>query len=73
MEIVTDIKGKTQMPYAIICRAIRIPLSTLGRWRRRQKENHPLLNRPGPKKVEPFDASLLDGEIRLLEPWSETK
>jgi len=66
MEIVTDIKGKTQMPYALICRAIRIPLSTLGRWRRRQKENHPLLNRPGPKKAEPFDSSVLDAEIRLL-------
>ncbi len=54
------------MPYAIICRAIRIPLSTLGRWRRRQKEDRPLLNRPGPKKVEPFDPSLLGTEIRLL-------
>ena len=66
MEIITDIKGKTGMPYALICRAIRIPLSTLGRWRRRKKENRPLLNRPGPKKVEPFDSSLLDAEIRLL-------
>jgi hypothetical protein len=66
MEIVTDIKGKTQMPYVLIGRAIRIPLSTLGRWRRRQKENHPLLNRPGPKKAEPFDPSVLDAEIRLL-------
>jgi hypothetical protein len=66
MEIITDIKGKTGMPYGLICRAIRIPLSTLGRWRRRKKENHPLLNRPGPKKVEPFDSSLLDAEIRSL-------
>jgi hypothetical protein len=66
MEIITDIKGKTGMPYGLICRTIRIPLSTLGRWRKRQKENHPLLNRPGPKKVEPFDPSLLDAEIRLL-------
>jgi len=67
MEIITDIKGKTGMPYALIGRAMRIPLSTLGRWRRRQKENHPLLNRPGPKKVEPFDPSLLDAEIRVLK------
>jgi hypothetical protein len=66
MEIVTDIKGKTQMPYAMICQAVRIPLSTLGRWRSRQRENHPLLNRPGPKKVEPFDPSVLNAEIRLL-------
>ena len=66
MEIVTDIKGKTQMPYAIICRAIRIPLSTLGRWRRRQRENHPLLNRPGPKKLESFDPAVLETEIKSL-------
>src|SRR5512143_4064432 len=66
MEIATDIKDKTQMPYALICKTIRIPLSTLGRWRSRQKENHPLLNRPGPKKVEPFDPALLDAEIRVL-------
>jgi hypothetical protein len=67
MEIITDIKGKTGMPDALICRAMRVPLSTLGRWRRRRKENHPLLNRPGPKKVEPFDPSLLDAEIRVLK------
>ena len=66
MEIITDIKGKTQMPYAILCRAIRIPLSTLGRWRRRQKGNRPLLNRPGPKKVEPFDPAALETEIKAL-------
>jgi hypothetical protein len=66
MEIVTDIKGKTQMPYAIICGAIRIPLSTLGRWRSRQKENCPLLHRPGPKKVEPFDPAVLETEIKAL-------
>jgi hypothetical protein len=71
MEIVTDIKGRTQMPYAIICRAIRIPLSTLGRWRSRQRENHPLLNRPGPKRVEPFDPSVLNTEIRSLNHGSK--
>jgi hypothetical protein len=55
------------MSYAIIGQAVRVPLSTLGRWRRRRKENHPLLHRPGPKKVEPFDPSALDMEIRLLD------
>jgi hypothetical protein len=67
MEIIADIKGKTGMPYAIICRAIRIPLSTLGRWRRRQKENRPLLHRPGPKKVEPFDPAVLETEVKSLD------
>jgi hypothetical protein len=67
MEIVTGIKGRTQMPYGMICRAIRIPLSTLGRWRSRQKENHPFLNRPGPKKVAPFDPAVLETEIKSLD------
>ncbi len=67
MEIIEDIKGKTGMPYGMICRVMRVPLPTLGRWRRRRKENHPLINRPGPKKLEPFDPSTLDTEIRLLD------
>ena len=67
MEIIEEIKGKTGMPYGMICRAMRIPLATLGRWRRRRKENRSLLNRPGPKKVEPFDPSTLEAEIRLLD------
>jgi len=66
MEIIEDIKGQTEMPDALICQVMKVPLSTLGRWRLRKKENHPLLNRPGPKKAEPFDPSALDAEIRLL-------
>jgi len=66
MAIIGDIKKRTGMPDAIICRAMRVPLSTLGRWRRRKKENHPFTNRPGPKKAEPFDPSALDAQIRLL-------
>ncbi len=67
MEIIEEIKGTTGMPYGMICGAMRIPLATLGRWRRRKKENRLLLNRPGPKKVEPFDPSTLEAEIRLLD------
>ncbi len=66
MELIEEIKAKTGMPYGMICRAMRVPLATLGRWRRRKKENHPLRNRPGPKKVEPFDPSALGADIRLL-------
>jgi hypothetical protein len=71
MEIIEEMKGNTGISYALICRAMRVPLATLGRWRRRRKENHPLLNRPGPKKVEPFDPSLLNAEIRLLDHGSK--
>jgi hypothetical protein len=71
MEIIEDIKGRTGISYALICRAMRIPLATLGRWRRRKKESHRLVNRPGPKKVEPFDPSALDADIRLLAHGSK--
>jgi hypothetical protein len=66
MEIIEEIKGRTGMPEVMICRAMRVPLSTLGRWRCREKENRPFLNRPGPKKAEAFDPSALDAEIRLM-------
>jgi len=67
MEVIEEMKGKTGMSYGMICQAMRVPLPTLGRWRRRRKENHPLLNRPGPKKVEPFDPAVLEAEIRMLD------
>jgi len=66
MEIIEEIKGRTGMPEVVICRAMRVPLSTLGRWRRRKKEDRPFFNRPGPKKAEPFDPSVLGTQIRLL-------
>jgi len=66
MEIIEEIKGRTGMPEVMICRAMRVPLSTLGRWRRREKEKRPFLNRPGPKKAEAFDPSVLDAEIRSM-------
>jgi hypothetical protein len=71
MEIIEDIKGRSGMSYMLICGAMRVPLSTWGRWRKRKKENHRLVNRPGPKKVEPFDPSALDADIRLLDHGSK--
>jgi hypothetical protein len=55
------------MPYKMICKALRLPLGSFNRWRRRIRENLDLIKRPGPKKVEPFNPSVLDGEIRLLD------
>ncbi len=43
------------------------PVIDLGPVAEEAKGNHPLLNRPGPKKVEPFDPSVLDAEIRSLD------
>src|SRR4030066_461554 len=42
-------------------------MASFNRWRCRIRENVVLINCPGPKKVEPFDPSVLDTEIRLLD------
>jgi len=55
------------MSYKMICEALRLPLGSFNRWRCRIRENLVLIKRPGPKKVEPFDCSVLDAEIRLLD------
>jgi hypothetical protein len=59
-------KERTRMPYKMICEALQLPLGSFNRWRSRIRENLILINRPGPKKVEPFDCSVLDTEIGLL-------
>jgi hypothetical protein len=55
------------MPYWMICEALQLPLGSFNRWRCRIRENLALIKQPGPKKVEPFDCSVLDAEIRLLD------
>ncbi len=56
-----------RMPYWIICKTLQLPLASFKRWRCRIRENVVLINRPGPKKVQPFDPSVLDTEIQLLD------
>ena len=51
----------------MICKTLHLPLDSFNRWRRRIRGNVVLINRPGPKKVQPFDPSVLDTEIQLLD------
>ena len=67
MEIIEEMKRRTKMPYKMICKALQLPVGSFNRWRRRIRENLVLIKQPGPKKVEPFDSSVLDAEIRLLD------
>jgi hypothetical protein len=60
-------KEQAGIPYEMICRTLHLPLSSFNRWRCRIQKNVALLYRPGPKKVQPFDPSVLDTEIRLLD------
>jgi hypothetical protein len=67
VEIVQQMKERTRMPYGMICKTLHLPLASFNRWRFRIRGNIALINPPGPKKVEPFDPSVLDTEIRLLD------
>jgi hypothetical protein len=60
-------KEQTGIPYGVICRTLHLPLGSFNRWRSRIRRDVVLLHRPGPKKVQPFDPSVLDTEIRLLD------
>src|SRR5512136_100376 len=60
-------KEGTKMPYKMICKALQLPVGSVNRWRYRIRENLILVKRPGPKKVEPFDGSVLDAEIQSLD------
>jgi len=55
------------MPYKMICEALLLPVGSFNRWRRRIRENLVLIKRSGPKKVQPFDCSVLDAEIQSLD------
>jgi hypothetical protein len=67
VEIIEEMKGRTKMPYKMICEALQLPVGSFNRWRYRIRQNMVVIKRPGPKKVEPFDCSVLDAEIRLLD------
>jgi hypothetical protein len=67
MEIIEEMKGRAKMPYKMICEALQLPVGSFNRWRYRIRENLILVKRPGPKKVQPFDGSVLDAEIQSLD------
>ena len=67
MEIIEGMKERTGVPYGMICKTLQLSLASLNRWRCRMRENGVLIKHPGPKKVQPFDPSVLDTEIQLLD------
>jgi hypothetical protein len=60
-------KEQTGMPYGMIGKMLQLPLASFNRWRFRIKGNVVLINPPGPKKVQPFDPSVLDTEVQSLD------
>jgi len=67
VETVEQMKEQMEMSYEAICTGLKLSWSSLKRWRCRIRDALPVTKRPGPKKVQPFDPSALDTEIRLLD------
>jgi hypothetical protein len=67
VEIVEEMKKRMGMPYRTVCETLQLSLASFKRWRYRIHRSMVLINPPGPKKVEPFDPSVLDREIQLLD------
>src|SRR5512139_549797 len=59
-------KKRMRMPYGTICKTLQLSLASFKRWRHRIRGSMVLIHPPGPKKVEPFDPSVLDREIQCL-------
>lgn len=64
----TRIKQETRLPYRTLCTAETVPYSTLMRWQSRVRRGQPVVERPGPKKVEPLDGSALRRRVAELQP-----
>lgn len=67
VETVEQMKEQTEMSYEAICTGLKLSWSSFKRWRCRIRNALPATKRPGPKKVQSFDPSDLDTEIRLLD------
>jgi transposase InsO family protein len=67
IEIMRDMKTATGLSYPAVCEACEVEYPSFARWLKRYTSNKPVVSRPGPKKVEPFDMENLQFEINNLK------
>jgi hypothetical protein len=56
-----------QMPLKTLCAKVPVAYSSLRRWRQRQRQNQPPVQKPGPKKLGPLPLETLQREIAKLK------
>lgn len=71
MQVVEQTRRELDMPYAALCQELRLPYSSLMRWRHRREAEAPAVGKPGPSKVEPLDLEGLHREIGQMEHGRE--
>ncbi len=67
LEKVKEMKETTGLSYPAICGVCDIPYPTLSRWLSREKSKIPVVNKPGPRKVLPFELDKLKEQITNLK------
>lgn len=63
---IREVRGNCGLPYREICKEVGVSYSSYERWRSRERELEPVVRRPGPHKVEPFQTGSLVEQIRYL-------
>lgn len=66
LSVIDQIRQKTSMPYRAVCKSLKLPYANFTRWRMREKQEAPLVCRPGPAKVETPDYGKLRHDIEQL-------
>lgn len=66
MTMTQALQTQTQLRTGELCQRLSLPDSTLRRWRCRQRQGLPLLQVPGPKKLEPLPVAELHSQISSL-------
>lgn len=65
---VNEIRQSSNLPFSAIARSVGLSESTLRRWRRKEKQQKPVLTVPGPKKPLPLDMEALMAGMSTLKP-----
>ena len=66
LDIIDQIREKTDMPSQAICNAVRVSYSNYSRWIARRKRMDTLVRQPGPPKVGRPDFGRLCADIMTL-------
>lgn len=67
VEYLKQLKSLKKISFFMSCGFMTIAYSTFMRWKKRTDDKLPCYNVPGPKKVEPFDYTIIMAEVKNLD------
>ena len=67
LNMIGELAGKCDLPMTRVCSALEVPRSSFGRWRSRIAKSTPLLQRPGPRKLQAADLEAISRDVSTLD------